>query len=236
MTDPSGRLRALLDRLETDGVIPASGNELDDGLESLEDSALIARVRDCGIPTGDRLRALRAFAERHRTDLTASDLLLELVDGDEPALAAEALELSLPFDSRFRHRLLELLDDPRPERATAAAEALGRRKERSILPRMLEWALRHEPPRRHAGLRAVCWIVSPDERAGFLTRLWDTESAWTTVEDRLELASLMAGLNNLRCTDFLLELSQSESRHAAQARLLLNRLRKPEVPANPGNL
>jgi hypothetical protein len=46
----------------------------------------------------------------------------------------------------------------------------------------------------------------------------------------------MAGLNNLRCTDFLLELSQSESRHAAQARLLLNRLRKPEVPANPGNL
>ena len=120
-------------------------------------------VGDRTVPPADRRAAFSALADRLRGEPDLSEMILGILGEPDPVLAPLAIACAPPFDSRVMDRIRSLLDDPTPEIWEAAASALSRKKDRSILPRMLSWSREGDLSHRRAGLAAVAFLLIPEE-------------------------------------------------------------------------
>lgn len=192
------RLKRIADGISVSQATPQVDTE------SLGDPALIALARDRTSETTARIAALDRFVRRNLTERAAVDLVRELLDEDDEQIVVASIALAPPYDAALRSRLAELLDDPRPAIWQAAAEALARRKERTLLAHFLRWTQTDDAQRRRAGLMSVCWILNPPERLYFLGSAWD--SNWPRSDDeRLLVAELLLGVDDSRAHTWLAE-------------------------------
>lgn len=194
--------------------------------EWAEDEVLFSRARDRALPANDRLEAARRLVERHRTDLTASPLVDELLDDADEAVALVALELVLPFDARLLDRLRGHLRDPRPRFKHAAALALGRRKDRATMPVLLEWLRVGSIADRRAAVCALCWILNPPERHYFLGSVWEA-ATWLEPDDRIEVALQLFALGDTRGLVLLRAEVERAGSRASEIRAVLQNLDAP---------
>ncbi len=132
MGDPiAERLREVLARVKA--IAPGGASEEEEArrrkLEETPDAELERIARGRAEPVEQRTAALGVFVERNRTEKGAADLLLELLEDPEEAIALEAIRRALPFDMRMVERLRALMDDPREafwsEATLALAQAEG---------------------------------------------------------------------------------------------------------------
>jgi hypothetical protein len=183
----------LFERLNrlADAVSPSSPSSP----TPLTDDELFTLARDTSAQSGDRCAAIGQFVARNKTDVRAANLLVELFEDCDQTVLLCAIEHALPFDPRQLQALVRLMDDPRLQVWSAAAEALGRRKERALLGRFVEWTRSGDTDRRTVGLRAVCWILNPHERLFFLNSACESHWPETPAEQQLvdDLLSALTG-------------------------------------------
>jgi HEAT repeat protein len=179
------RLRDALARAEAVAPGGAPGAGLGPG--DLERVA-----RDRGEAADRRRAALAEFVRRNRVERAAGDLVRDLIDDPEEAVALEAIRAALPFDERVMGRLRALLGDERPAFRAEAARALGRRKDRKAIPTFLAWFRRGDRARRALALEALGWALYPQEWRAFLASAWEAGP----IDDREQLA-LAEGLLRL---------------------------------------
>jgi hypothetical protein len=110
-----------------------------------------------------RIAAISALSDRLRGENSLSDLFLIWIDDLNVKIAVEAIATAPPFDPRIIIRLRTLLDDPRPEMWQAAASALARKKDHEVYPRMLDWAKQGDAEHRKVGIKAVAFLLRPEE-------------------------------------------------------------------------
>lgn len=199
------RMCELLSRVEslTRGTAAGSPRPRVEGLDDRE-LARLARERAESVEL--RCAAIGAFVERNRTEKAAADLLLELLDDPEEAVATEVMRRALPFDARMVERLRALMDDPREAYWTEATLALARRKDRAILPALMAWFRGDDGPRRRAAIGALDWVLFPAEKPAVFAAAW--ESGRGDEADRLELAVRLLVLGDERVVEFLDELAE----------------------------
>jgi hypothetical protein len=145
-------------------IAKTQGQPQDSGsLASVPVESLRQTVEDRSRPSAERLAAFSALSDRLRGEGELSEIVLTMIDDPDEELALNAIREAPPFDARVIDRLRCLLDDPRPALWQASASALSRKKDHSLLPRMLDWARNGDADHRRAGLSAVAFLLIPEE-------------------------------------------------------------------------
>lgn len=229
MSDPiQKRLQRVLAQAEA--VVPsgASTGRLQRQCEVMTDEALEGLARDRAADAAVRARALTVFVARHRLEPEASALLLDLLDDPEEGVVLAAIAEAPAFVAALRDRLRQMLDDPRPARAHAAARALARRKDRAIVPVLLSWlAASQGIERRLAALSGLRWLLEPAEALAVFGTAWDAAEAAARLPDaegirlRLAVAEALVALGDDRPLESLAALALDGGPGASEALCLI---------------
>jgi hypothetical protein len=186
-------------------------------LEEADDATLRAVLSDRAgsvVVRGTALLLLLA-RNRHRRDRTLSDILLPLWDDPDKHLARMAIEQTPPFDLEMAGRLHALLDDPERHIWSTAASVLARRKDTTIIPRLLGWFRQGDQDHRNVAWSCLCFyqLLEPDERRTLLREAWD--AGGRDDADRAMLAVGLLGLGDRLGWSFLVELSRKADHYSA---------------------
>ncbi len=228
MADPIGeRLEHVLARAEgLTAADPAAA--LRRRLDAEPDDRLAAIVRDPTAGIADRVAALELAVGRRPLEPETAALLLERLDDPAEPVALAAIRLAPPFVAALRDRLRDRLSDPRPAQSHAAALALARRKDRAILPTLLDWlGPRHDPDRRQAAVAALTWLLDPPEALARLGAAWDAVEAERPTHDaghagfRFALAEALVERGDDRPLEFLAGVALDGGPEAARALSLI---------------
>ncbi len=211
VTEPlSDRLREILSRVEESARSePSEEQAIRIRLAATSDDELSRLARDRNESSVIRRTSLTLLVDRHRTDLTTSALLIELLDDPDPTVALEAMDRALPFDAKMLGRLHEFLDDPREAYWSGAARALARRKDRAVISRLLDWFQTGDRSKRRVAFACFDWVLRPMDRRVLLAHSW--ERGGRDDEDRVMLAEGLLALGDRRGVAFLEEVSRREA-------------------------
>ena len=91
-----------------------------------------------------------------------------------------------------------------------AAYTLARRKDGSILPRLLHWVHRGDRPRFNVALTSLRFLMDPDEHRDLLERAWERNDRQG--EGRAVLAASLLGLGDGRGLTFLEAVTRLDER------------------------
>jgi hypothetical protein len=167
-------------------------------LEEADDATLRAVLSDrtgSEVVRGTALMVLLA-RNRLRRDRTLSDILLPLWDDPDKHLARMAIEQTPPLDPEMAGRLHALLDNSERLIWSTSASVLARRKDTTIIPRLLEWFREGDQDYRNVAWSCLCFnqLLEPDECRTLLREAWD--AGGRDDDDRAMLAIGLLGLGD----------------------------------------
>jgi hypothetical protein len=189
-----------------------------DRLGRADDATLLATLNDRASDPWARRTALMLLIRRGdpRRDGTLSRVMPTLWDDPDEILATMAIEHAPLDDPEVTDRLRALLDDPRSARWTTAASVLAnRRKDATIIPRLIGWFRRGDREHRNVACSCLCFygLVEPAERRGLLREAWD--AGGRDDDDRTMLAVGLLGLGDRIGWEFLVELARRADCYSA---------------------
>jgi hypothetical protein len=189
-----------------------------ESLQQSDDATLRATLDDRSLPTLARLNALMALMGRDhlRRDGTLSGIMLPLWDDPDEQLARMAIEYAPPNDPEVTARLHALLDDPRSNRwSTAASVLAGRRRDTTIIPRLIGWFREGDEAHRNVAYSCLCFyrLLGSDECLALLREAWD--AGGRDDDDRAMLAVGLLGLGDRVGWTFLVEFACEADHYSA---------------------
>jgi hypothetical protein len=191
-------------------------NHTRERLEQADDATVCATLRDQKVPTFSRLSALYTLVARYRRrDGSLSGIVLPLWDDPDEQVARMAIEHAPANDPEVTARLHALLDDPRSTQWSTAASVLARRKDTTIIPRLLGWFREGDEGHRNVAWSCLCFyrLLEPDPCRALLLEAWD--AGGRDDDDRVMLAIGLLGLGDRVGWDFLEDLARRADLYAA---------------------
>jgi hypothetical protein len=146
-------------------------------LKQADDPTLCSILCDRSGPSASRLGALTLLLGKDhlRRDGTLARIMLPLMDDPDEEIAGFAIQYAPAEDPDVAARLIALLDDPRPARWSKAASVLARRKETTIIDRLLGWF--RDGDRDHRNVAYSCLYfegnLEPERCRELLREAWD---------------------------------------------------------------
>jgi HEAT repeat protein len=138
-------------------------------LEPLDAEELKRILRDPSGPTAARQIAMEQLTLRFRKavsfDATQIDCLADLVADPNPAIAEMAIKHCPLRDEHLRAQVRALLDSPRDRIRAAAAVALARAGDETILPKLLDWLEGPSEPMRNLAIEGLHALDTPESRS-----------------------------------------------------------------------
>jgi hypothetical protein len=186
-------------------------------LKQADDATVSAIVCDRASPAISRLSALSVLAERDylRRDGTLARILRPHFDDPDEQLAEMAIQYAPPTDPEVTARLHALLEDHHSSRWSTAASVLARRKDSTIIPRLLGWFREGDQNHRNVAYSCLCFyrLLDPDACRTLLREAWD--AGGPDDADRAMLAVGLLGLGDRVGWTFLVELSRKADHYSA---------------------
>ena len=188
-----------------------------ESLKLADEESLRATLTDRKLPTLSRVNALMTLIERnrHRRDEGLSGFLVDLWDDPDDTVASLAIQNAPACDPLVTAKLHALLDDPRPKRWSTAASVLARRKDTTVIPRLLGWFHEGDREHRNTAWSCLCFhrLLEANACRALLREAWD--AGGHDDDDRTMLAVGLLGLGDRVGWAFLVDLARRADDYAA---------------------